>query len=77
MGERRKTTPARPVWAGAGSIGALERLAGVTDRSDFWLPFAKFADGFERGVAQLRRLAEARAAAASVRALAQEAGPDA
>lgn len=35
------------------TIGELEKAAGVTDREAFWRPFAKHADGFDRGVAEL------------------------
>lgn len=38
------------------SIGELERAAGVTDRVAFWMPFAQFPDGFQRGVQALRQM---------------------
>lgn len=50
--------PALHVWHRAGTIGTLETQAGITDRAAFWLPFAKFDDGFQRGVAELRRMIE-------------------
>lgn len=62
-GERRRVEREDHTNGGAGryqrsvsSIGELEQLAGVTDRSAFWAPFAKFEDGLDRGVAELRRL---------------------
>lgn len=56
-----------------GTIGELERKAGVTDRAAFWAPFAKIAGirerdgkvislGFEAGVEQLRWMAAQRGA---------------
>ncbi|MBC6714764.1 hypothetical protein H9Q09_01010 [Aurantimonas sp. DM33-3] len=39
------------------NIGKLERLAGVTDREAFWMPFAKYEDGLQKGVAELRKMA--------------------
>lgn len=44
-----------------GTIGSLEKLAGITDRAAFWLPLAKFSDGFERGVRALNLMAIAKA----------------
>lgn len=60
----------------ATTIGELERKAGITDRSAFWAPFARIAGtfekdgklhsvGFDNGVAELRRLAECGAGAAT------------
>lgn len=54
------------------TIGELEKAAGVTDRVAFWLPFAKLrgtvqrgrkdvSSGFQAGVDELHRLADARA----------------
>ena len=46
----------------AGSIGALERLAGIggaaEDRAAFWQPFCKLpgAEGLDAGVAELKRI---------------------
>ena len=46
----------------AGSIGALERLAGIAgaaeDRAAFWQPFCKLqgAEGLDAGVAELKRI---------------------
>ncbi len=37
------------------TIGELERRAGVADRAAFWRPFASSAEGFQLGVAELRR----------------------
>ncbi|MFC3071519.1 hypothetical protein [Shinella pollutisoli] len=45
------------------SLGDLERRAGIADRQAFWLPYAEFPDGYERGVARLRELAREREAA--------------
>ncbi len=42
------------------SIGDLERQAGIEDRTAFWMPFAQYSDGFERGVAELRRMISAK-----------------
>jgi len=39
------------------NIGELERLAGVTNREAFWMPFAKYEDGLQKGVAELRKMA--------------------
>lgn len=38
-----------------GTIGSLERIAGIVDRVAFWMPFAKFSNGFDLGVADLQR----------------------
>lgn len=43
------------------TIGEWEKLAGITDREAFWLPFAKYADGFERGVRTLKVMTAQRA----------------
>ena len=46
----------------AGSIGALERLAGIggaaEDRAAFWQPFCKLpgAEGLDAGVGELKRI---------------------
>jgi hypothetical protein len=46
----------------AGSIGALERLAGIgrapEERAAFWQPFSKLpgAQGLDAGVAELKRI---------------------
>lgn len=53
-----------PVWRAARNIGELEVLAGVSDRADFWMPFAKYepqSEAFDAGVAKLREMAERRA----------------
>ena len=56
----------------AGSIGALERLAGVPAtaeaREEFWRPFAGLpdADGFDAGVAELKARIRAAAPAKAV-----------
>ena len=52
----------------AGSIGALERLAGIgsaqDERAAFWTPFCTLpgADGLDAGVAELKRRIRAQAA---------------
>lgn len=49
----------RPLWHGLFTIGQLEEKAGITDRSAFWMPFAKIVDSRESidaGVAELKRL---------------------
>ena len=52
-----------------GSIGALERLAGVgsaqDERAAFWAPFCKLlgAEGLDAGIAELKRRIRAGAAA--------------
>lgn len=51
----------------AGSIGALERLAGIggapEERAAFWQPFSKLpgAQGLDAGVAELKRIIRAQA----------------
>ncbi|HTR86213.1 MAG TPA: hypothetical protein VMI56_17145 [Reyranella sp.] len=53
---RRIKTPMPHPLSYGGTIGDLERLAGVNDRSAFWMPFAKFDDGFQRGVSALHSM---------------------
>lgn len=47
------------------TIGNLERLAGITDRVAFWNPYARMAGetGLDAGVAELKRIIRANAAA--------------
>lgn len=42
----------------AGTIGNLERLAGVADRAAFWKPYARTpgTTGIDQGVAELKRI---------------------
>ena len=42
------------------TIGDLEEKAGIEDRAAFWLPFARYPDGFQRGVVALTGIVEAR-----------------
>lgn len=50
---------ARPPWHGLFTIGQLEEMADITDRSAFWMPFSKIVDSGESldaGVVELKRL---------------------
>ena len=39
----------------ASTIGELEARARITDRREFWMPYAGDPRGFELGVAELKR----------------------
>jgi hypothetical protein len=62
-----KPDPTEEAIRKAGSIGALERLAGIgsaqEDRVSFWTPFCKMpgAAGLDTGVLELKRRIRARA----------------
>lgn len=58
MAKQVKTKPETLVRLPGRTIGDLEQLARITDRKAFWMPFANYADGFDRGVRTLRVLAE-------------------
>ena len=76
MPRRRHPTPADPIEEAvrrAGSIGALERLAGIGNtpeaRVSFWKPFCHLpgAQGLDAGVAELKRMIRAGAQASPAR----------
>ena len=75
MPRRRQTPPSdrtEEVIRRAGSVGALERLAGIgsapDDRAAFWAPFCKMpgAQGLDAGVAELKRRIRAVARAEAI-----------
>lgn len=57
---RKKHREKKRACSRPGNIGTLEKRANVTDRTAFWKPYASLDDGFQQGVAELRRIAEAR-----------------
>lgn len=56
MARRKKSDPLPALWMTVVTVGELEKLAGITDRAEFWLPFATAENGFVAGIDALKAM---------------------